>query len=143
MAKNGKDFLWFIREEGEEDWMVVSCLTTNGFEGSRDDIDTSSKCDGDWGSSLSGTGSWTMSGDGNAIDSELNPSQVSYDKLFDLFVSGEIFETKLAEVGGTYVRYGKGRISSHSETQANNAPFTFSTSVQGIGAPSKTEPVTP
>jgi TP901-1 family phage major tail protein len=139
--ENGKDYLLFIKDGTPTPaWLTLACLSTNGFEGSRDSIDTSSKCTGNWNTSIAGNASWTMSGDGNAIGSDLLPSEASFAKLFELYKSGATFPVKIAKVGGTYVRYGEAYISSYSETQANNEAFTFSVTLQGVGEPLSAEP---
>ncbi|MCY4779491.1 phage major tail protein, TP901-1 family [Sphingobacterium sp. UT-1RO-CII-1] len=139
--ENGKDYLLFIKDgTPTPEWLTLACLTTNGFEGSRDSIDTSSKCSGAWGASIAGNASWTMSGDGMAIDSQLQASEASFDKLFELFKSGKTFPVKIAKVGGSYVRYGEAWISSYNETQGNNEAFTFSVTLQGVGEPMDEEP---
>lgn len=139
--ENGKDYLLFIKPEAT--WLTVACITTNGFEGTTDTIDGSSKCSDGWSGGAAGNKSWTMNADGNAIDAGLLPSEASFKALFDLWKSGETVPIKIAKVGSTYVRYGEAYISSYSETQGNNEPFTFSATFQGVGEPGDAEPVTP
>lgn len=136
--ENGKDYLLFIKPATT--WLTVACITTNGFEISTDAIDGNSKCSDGWGGGAAGNKSWTMNGDGNAIDSGLLPSEASFKALFDLAKSGETIPVKIAKVGSTYTRYGTAYISSYNETQGNNEPFTFSVTFQGVGEPADEEP---
>jgi predicted secreted protein len=137
--KNGNDYLLFIKVDTE--WKTVACLRSNGIDISSSDVVSETKCNDGWEESEGGTGSWAMPFEGDAIDESADPSQVSYDFLFDMAVEKKKYPVKIAEVEGTYVRYGVARLNSYSENQSVNSPFGFTGSLKGIGKPLKTEPV--
>ena len=135
---NGNDYLLFKKDGAE--WKTVACLRSNGISMSTGEITSETKCGNGAEESVPGTTNWSMSFEGDAIDDEADPSQVSYDALFDSWKSRSIEEWKIAGVGTDYVRYGKGYINQLDENQDVNAPFTFSGSIKGTGQISKTEP---
>lgn len=113
-------------------YKLIACLTGNGLEVSTADIDTTSKCSGRFTETDSGDVTWSFSGDGNAIDDQ-GPSEVSYQELLDLSLSGVKFWAKIANPTDSIVREGVVRIASYSEDFQRNAAFAFSATFNGSG----------
>lgn len=121
----------------DANYKLLACLTSNGFEISNAEQSTSNKCDEGWATSLSGLGSWTMSGDGQAVDITLaeEATKTNYQALLQLALDKTIFFLKWADPDDNVVREGKVRISSYSETAPNAEAYTFTVSFAGIGKP--------
>ncbi len=119
------------------DAILVACLTGNTFDGSTSAISTTSKCSGQFASSIGGEQSWTMGGEGNSVT--LDPSEVgviaSHNALFKLWRSGNPFWAFQYDTQLDTVRYGVVRIDSDGESYPDNAQSTFSLSFTGIGEP--------
>lgn len=137
----GNDYLLFIKDGA--DWKTLACLRSNGVDMGTSDITSETKCNSGYEESLPGTKNWSFSFEGDAIDDAGDVSQVSEDKMFDLWSAGTTFEAKISKIAGTYVRYGKVYINSLAENQDVNSPFTFSGTLKGTGVLSKTAPVGP
>ena len=129
----GNDYLVFIKRSTDVSWLTVACITSNDITISNDIIETSSGMDPDWANHVSGKKSFTIQANGIAISDGLEPSQASYEVLFDLSVSGEHFGIRIAKVGTSYAREGKVTITEYSESQSMNEPFSFSATFLGKG----------
>lgn len=134
----GNDYLLFIKDGA--DWKTLACLRSNGVDMGTTDITSETKCNGGFEESMPGTNNWSMSFEGDALDDDGEVSQVSEDKMFDLWAARTVFEAKISKVAGTYVRYGKVYINLLAENQDVNAAFTFSGTLKGTGVLSKTAP---
>ncbi len=115
------------------DFQLIACLTDNGFDGSTDQIDTSSKCSGVFKDSVAGQIGWTMSGTGNAVSITVGDDRVSHDQLFTLWKNQTIAWWAIFDSAADSVRFGVGYISAFSEANPNNAAKTFNITIQGKG----------
>lgn len=127
-----------VTEDGNDvdvpgDFKLVACLQDNGFDGSTDQIDTSSKCSGVFKDSIAGQVGWTFSGNGNAINPGVGDSRVSHNLLFSLWKNRTVAWFGIFDEELSSVRYGVGYISSFAEANPNNAAKTFTITVQGKG----------
>lgn len=138
--QNGKEFLLFVRRDGEVDWKTVACLISNGVSRGADSITSTTKCSGGDQESMQGERNWSITGNGNAVDDTLEASEASLDELKEIWASGETAEWKMAKVGSTDVDYGMGWISQLDTTAGNNEAYTFDLTVQGTGALATVEP---
>lgn len=125
----------------------VMCMSSNGFSGTTDSIETSDKCSGGFADPLPGTSSWEITGTGNAIDETLEASADSYQALFELWQSKQVFWVKMANTtdgtGAAVIREGIGFISSYSETADTDTPYTFDFTITGKGEVNGVPVVTP
>lgn len=112
---------------------LVACLQDNGFDGSTDQLDTSSKCSGVFKDSIPGQIGWTFSGNGNAINPGVSDNRVSHNLLFDMWKNQTVAWFGIWDDELSSIRYGLGYISSFGEANPNNAAKTFSITVQGKG----------
>lgn len=141
--QNGKDYLLFVKREGETTWKTIACLSSNGVSRGADAITSSTKCSGGFQESIPGELNWSFSGDGNAVDDTLEASELSLNELKEIWAAREVAEWKMAKVGSTDVDYGQGWISQLDTTAPNNDAYTFSLTVTGTGVLAPTEPVGP
>lgn len=118
----------------DSNYRAVACLITNGFSGSTDSIETTSKCSGSDKDSEPGDRGWTITGEGQAVD-DISSAQANYQELAELWASGRKFWIKMANPTNNIVREGKTWISSYAETAARNVAYGFNATFQGTGAP--------
>lgn len=144
MFMNGKDFLIYIDETTaitaalgtEANYKLVASLKSNGFSGSINSIDTTTKDTEGWADSIPGDGSFEISGEGNAISIGAGVTdKVNFAKLSNLWLNKTSFWAKIANADDGIVREGVVYISSWSESFNNNESFTFSATFTGRGKP--------
>ncbi|MFD2597525.1 phage tail tube protein [Sphingobacterium corticis] len=138
--ENGSKYLLFVKRPAATTWKVLACLISNGVDMSADEITASSKCSGNAKEALPGETSWTMTANGNAIDSDLKADEASYKELKAIWKAGETCAWKMAKVGSTDVDYGMGHISSLSKAANHNEAVTFDLTINGTGALEDKEP---
>ncbi len=122
---------------------LIACLKENGFSGTTDQIDTSSKCSGIFKTSLPGQIGWTFSASGNAIDlggTGLNTSNLSgsndrigHVRLFKLFKAQTRFWAAQFDSDLNTVQYGVAYITDLQLTNPENAASNISITLQGTG----------
>lgn len=141
---NGNDYIVFVDSTTPEGstpsaWRPIFCSTTNSLNITRETITIEDKCSAGQGFStnLSGTGSWTISGSGNAIDESMESSADSYQELATIAKSGAGCWVKIANQdpgkGTAVVRWGWAVLTDYTETQDTNTPFTFDFTFTGSG----------
>lgn len=138
--KNGTEYILSTQTgpvvSGDATWLTTVCLKSAGWEASGDDIDTSSKCSGDWSTSIPGRKSWSFTGEGNAIAGTADASTASFNHYFALWKSGDIFEAQMVNVNdNTDIIHGPVRISALSKTAPDNDVASFSITFTGQGEP--------
>jgi len=118
---------------------TLVCLTSNGWQASGDDIDTSSKCDGLWTTTQPGRKGWTITGEGNSIAGTPDAGTASFNKMFSLWKAGTVFAAEFynTEDEDDIIR-GNVRITSLEKTAPDNAATTFSITFTGQGEPFNT-----
>lgn len=116
---------------------VMVCLTNNTFDGTTSPIATTSKCSGNWTTSIAGEQSWTMSADLNSEILSIPDEAIkaSHNEMFKLWRAGTEFWMAQYDTALNTVRYGVVRIDGDSEAYANNAQATVSVTFTGIGEP--------
>lgn len=114
---------------------LVACLTDNGFDGSTDSIDTSSKCSGVYKDSIAGQVGWTISGAGESINITAPDDRISHNDLAEMWKNRTVAWWAIFDEDLTSVRYGLGYISAYADANPNNAVKTFTITIQGKGEP--------
>lgn len=141
---SGNDYIVFIDDTTPMSgthglaYLPTMCMQTNAFNGTTDTIDVSDKCNDDgFANPLAGTSSWEITGTGNAVDANLDPSIVSFQKLFNLWKNKTEFWMKIANKPGNaspaIIREGRGFITSYTETADTDTPYTFDFTFTGKG----------
>lgn len=132
--KNGTDVVLFAKIGTPAAWVPLACLKTNGWDGTTDQIDTSSKCSGNDKTSIPGDRSWSFKGDGNAVDEVGTPSRASFKTLSDFWSTNKTFPMKMVGVDdpADIVR-GDVFITSLSKSAGKNEAVAFSATFQGTG----------
>lgn len=114
---------------------LIGCLASNGFDGTTDNVEASSKCAGIWKSNIAGKKGWTISGDGNFINIVSPDERVSAKALFALWKSGAKAWFAIFDEAAETMFYGLGYISSFNFAAPDGAATTFSITVTGDGEP--------
>ncbi|QIL41025.1 hypothetical protein G7074_18190 [Pedobacter sp. HDW13] len=132
--KNGTDNVLFVKIGAPAAWVAVACLKTNSWDGSTDQIDTTSKCSGKFKTSLPGDISWSFKGDGNAVDDSGAPSKASFKALSALHKAGTTFPCKMVGVDDPDdIIRGDVFITALSLSAGRNEAVAFSATFQGTG----------
>ena len=132
--KNGSLNLLFIRLPDSEDFLPLALLKSNSWEATTDQMSTVSRCSGRFKTSIPTFISWSFKADGNAIDSNVDPSKISFKMLANLQKAGTIFEMKMVDLDNEdEVIRGEAYITSLSKSAGRNDPVGFSASFQGTG----------
>lgn len=128
----------------EENYRLIACLVSNGIDVTLADQTTSNKCSGGWAESLSGEGSWTFPGEGQAVSlSETEEeTKTNFQAIALLAIEKTVFFARMTNAAKDIYREGKVRISSYSESAPNNEPYTFTVTFTGIGKPRMVAPTT-
>lgn len=112
-------------------WVILGCLTSNGWSGTTEAIDGNSKCNPDYAESIPGRISMEMSGELNLAESEVDKNVIR-----NLWKNKSIvpFRTANTENEDDIVQFS-GYISSYEETFDDNAAATASITITGVGEP--------
>lgn len=117
-------------------YKAVTCLTTQGLQRSADEIDTSSKCDDGYGSSLTGRKNITMPIAG-VSDFAPAAGALGYQALEALWDSAAEFDFKLyqANAGTDFVaKYGTGVLLSLNDNFNDGEAVVFDGQIKVNGA---------
>lgn len=119
------------------DFVLVACLTDNGFDYTTNAITTDSKCSGVFATSIGGTKGWSMSANGNSItlSTAEQATLQSHNELFKLWKTGDEFWALQYDVAKKTARYGVVRIDNGGDAFPTNAAATFTLTLTGIGEP--------
>jgi len=118
------------------DYKLVACGVTNGMDINNAETNTSNKCDNGYATSISGLTDWSFSFDGQAVTLAAgeSTSKVNYETLLGLALNKTIFFAKIANPDDEeYIREGKVRISTMSESMPNEDVYTVTATFVGIG----------
>ena len=128
----GKDWLLFVDTnpaEGSHTWVLVGGQRGASMSRKRDEIDTSTKTSGGWGSKASGMGSWSFELDGVTV---LNDEGA--DHLDDKFMEGEPASVMLRHESGKAYK-GLAAVTEFSIEAPHDDVSTLKGTLNGIGKP--------
>lgn len=125
----------------------VACLTSNSLNMERSVIESQTKCAPGVVEKQSGVFSYTVEADAIAIDTTAltgDDTKASHDYFFDVIQSGETTNWKMDSGSGALSYYGSGIITSVGfEAPTGDEFASFTVSIDGSGAISKTDPLAP
>jgi hypothetical protein len=140
--KNGTDNLLFAKigtplagTPTVPTWVVIGCLKTNGWEGSTDTIDTTSKCSGKYKTALPGDITWSFNAEFNDINDTPTtaPVRASFAKLAALHKAGTTFPMKMVGVDTPLdIIRGDVFITAISKSAARNEAVNSSVTFMGV-----------
>jgi hypothetical protein len=133
---NGEDRILFVKIGGS--YLPIGCLTSNGFDESSEMMDTSTRDNKGWSTSMPLIQSYSIPFSGLQLNSTLvggNFNVASYDKLKGLKRNRIRFEWKIQGTKYPVVDYGEGYISGLSEANDVGEFMGFSGTITGFGIP--------
>ena len=140
----GSDGILSIWDTTDLAWEPVACLTTYTFTGTREVIESNTKCDPDEVVVTNGTASYEITFEGKMKDTTSvggNPAIQSWDSLFDLFLNNTDIEFRIETGVPSLSYFGDAIITDIEQTAGNGTEvITFSGTFRVNGAPTTVDP---
>lgn len=136
---NGEDRILFIKTNGV--YLPIGCLTGNNFDETTETIDTTTRDNKGWTTSVPVLQSYSIGFSGLQINSTAvggNFNVASYDKLTTIKRNKIRVEWKIQGTIFPIVDYGEGYIIDLGEINNVGEFMSFSGSITGFGMPLKT-----
>jgi len=138
---NGSYRILYIKEG--IDYLPIGCLTENSFSEDVEMLDTTTRENSGWRTSQPILQSFNIDFSGLQINTRFTNAdltKISYDKLKVLKRNKTLIEWKIENTDLVFLEYGKGYITSLSETNAIDEFITFSGTLSGSGAITAVDP---
>tara|TARA_R110002051_G_scaffold308116_1_gene379504 strand:- start:7497 stop:7988 length:492 start_codon:yes stop_codon:yes gene_type:complete len=135
MYTGGQELLFIKIDEA---FLPIICLTNHDFNESSDFLDTTTRDNGGWKTSIPTNQSYSISGEGaiyNTIHAGGNFGAVSYDKLQQLKRNRTMVEWRTATTDLVFVETGFAYIQELGRATPVDDLITFSFSLVGFGKP--------
>jgi len=143
MAINGDTLILSVYDGAA--YRPVACLTSNALNQTRNIIESQTKCDPGETIKTAGTKNYTVTGEGEYIDTTSAggfTTRASHDYLKTIFEGQDTVTWRLATgLTDNPNYYGTGIISDLSLTAPANDTTTFSVTIEGSGAIVTVDPV--
>lgn len=139
MFINGTNRILYIK--WDDVFLPIGCLTSDSFEESVEMLDTTTRDNGGWKTSVPTNQSYSISFDGLLINTYFNGGdfdKISYDRLRVLKRNKTLIDWKIEDLDKTFVDTGKGYIVSLSDSSNIDEFITFNASIEGYGEPIST-----
>ena len=139
MFINGTNRILYIK--WDDVFLPIGCLTSDSFEESVEMLDTTTRDNGGWKTSVPTNQSYSISFDGLLINTYFNGGdfdKISYDRLRVLKRNKTLIDWKIEDLDKTFVDTGKGYIVSLSDSSNIDEFITFNASIEGYGTPTST-----
>ena len=135
---NGIEALLYIKQDGVN--VPVACLTSNPINETSETIETTTRDNKGWRTSLPTLQSYSIPIEGVCIkdDADSGNNVFSYRRLRELKRNRTIFDWEIRTLNGYYIDYGKGYISNISQTDSVEGFQGFSAEIVGFGKPLET-----
>ena len=135
----GIEALLYIKQDGVN--VPVACLTSNPINETSETIETTTRDNAGWRTSLPTLQSYSIPIEGVCIkdDADSGNNVFSYRRLRELKRNRTIFEWEIRTLNGYYIDYGKGYISTISQTDSVEGFQGFSAEIVGFGKPLETD----
>lgn len=137
---NGQDRVLYVKINGN--WLPIGCLTDNSMDETAELLDTTTRDNQGWTTSRPIIQSYNIGFNGLQLNTTIvggDFTVTSYDKLKQLKRDKVLIDWKLEGILYKIVDYGKGYISSISETNVIDEFMSFNGSITGFGKPLMTE----
>lgn len=131
----GKFSLFYIKKNGV--WFPVGCLTSSPLSETVDMIDTTTRENEGWKTSLPTNQGYTIELSGLMIqdDDDSGNEILSYRELRSKKRNKELIEWKRTTLNGYYVDSGRAYITSISDSDEADGFITFQATLNGYGEP--------
>lgn len=137
---NGEDRILFIKQNAV--WLPIGCLTDNSMEESSEMLDTTTRDNKGWNTSVPLVQSYSISFNGLQLNTTVVGGEfgiASYDKLKQLKRDRILLDWKIQGTIYPIVDYGKFYINSISEANTVGEFMSFSGTATGFGKPLTTQ----
>ena len=127
--------------EWENEYLPIGCLTGDSFSESVEMLDTTTRDNEGWSTSVPTTQSYNISFDGLIINTNFNGGdfeKISLDRLRVLKRNRTLINWKIQDVNLTFVDSGQGYITKLGDSSSVDEYITFNCSIQGYGKPIST-----
>lgn len=134
----GTASIFYIVENGVD--IPVACLTSNPFSESAETLDTTTRENGGWKTSLPTMQEYgiTLNGLMAMDDPDTGNNVFSFRRLRQMKRERKVFHWKIKTLKGWYIDYGKAVITEISFDDPADGFITFSATLQGWGRPDET-----
>ena len=139
MFINGSYRLIYLKWEGE--YLPIGCLTSDNFDESVEMLDTTTRDNAGWKTSVPTTQSYNISFEGLLINTNFtggNFNKISYDRLRELKRSKTLIEWKMQDENLTFIDTGFGYLTTLSDSSSVDEFITFNANIEGYGKPNST-----
>ena len=139
MFINGANRVLFIK--WEEDYLPIGCLTSDSFSESAETLDTTTRDNEGWATSVPTNQSYNISFDGMVINTHFNGgdfTKISLDRLRYLKRNLTLIEWKTEDTNKVFVDSGKGYITEISDSSSIDEFISFNATITGYGQPTST-----
>jgi surface protein len=139
MFINGENRILYIKWEGQ--YLPIGCLTGDSFSESSEMLNTTTRDNAGWSTSVPTTQNYNISFDGLVINTNFTGgdfTKVSYDRLRELKRNRTLIEWKLKDNNNIFVDSGKGYITELSDSSSIDEFISFNASIIGYGRPDET-----
>ena len=135
----GIEALLYIKQDGVN--VPVACLTSNPINETSETIETTTRDNEGWKTSLPTLQSYSIPIEGVCTkdDEDSGNNVFSYRRLRELKRNRTIFDWEIRTLNGYYIDYGKGYISNISQTDSVDDFQGFSAEIVGFGKPLETD----
>jgi surface protein len=136
MFTKGEDRVLYIKINN--DYLPIGCLTGDSFSESSEMLDTTTRDNAGWKTSVPTLQSYNISFDGlviNTSDIGGDQTKISYDRLTLLKRNKTLIEWKSQDALGVFISIGKGYITELSDSSEIDGFISFNASIIGYGKP--------
>lgn len=127
--------------EWEDVFLPIGCLTGDSFSENAEMLDTTTRDNNGWKTSLPTNQSYNISFDGLIINTNFNGgdfSKISLDRLRLLKRNRTLINWKIQDTNLIFVDSGQGYITDLSDSSSVDEYITFNCNIEGYGEPTST-----
>ena len=124
--------------EWENEYLPIGCLTGDSFSESVEMLDTTTRDNGGWKTSVPTNQSYNISFEGLLINTNFyggDFTKVSYDRLRELKRSNTLIKWLIEDINKTFSDTGFGYLTNLSDSSSVDEFVTFSATIEGYGEP--------
>ncbi len=128
---NGDVKILYIKQDNQ--YLPIACLDGNSINESSDEIDTTTRDNGGWKTSLPTNQGYEISFSGLIENNDLDATKTTYFNLKQLKRDRELIEYRIGS--GTNYDYGSAYVIDLNEDSPASELITFSGTLRGFGRP--------
>jgi len=136
---NGTNRILYIKWDG--DFLPIGCLTSESFDEDVEMLETTTRDNQGWKTSVPTNQSYNISFEGLLINTNFNGgdfNKISYDRLRVLKRNRTLIEWKMQDKDLIFIDTGFGYLKNLSDSANIDEFITFNASIEGFGKPNST-----